>query len=66
MDNLKLLKGSGKTNEIKEGIRTLQSNMADMKIHMGLVAQLTRVKYDALIIENFTPEQALELSKNIF
>jgi len=32
---------------------------------MTINAKITRAKYDALIIEGFTKEQALELSKTI-
>lgn len=60
-DNLTPINGGGNKNPMHEII----DQMPQMIANMTLVAQLTRAKYDALIVEGFTPEQALELSKTI-
>lgn len=61
---LTMLTGGGKPNELKEAIKQLRSTMPELIEHMKLIAELSRAKYDALIEQEFTPEQALELSKN--
>ncbi len=62
--NLTMLPGGGKPNEMKEAIKQLRSAMPDLIEHMKLMAELTKAKYDTLIEQGFTPEQAIELSKN--
>lgn len=49
----------------KQANMNLKKDMDDMIEAMILQARLLRAKYDALIAENFTEEQALELCKKI-
>ena len=59
-----MISGGGKPNELKEAIKIMKEEMSELIEHTKLMAQLTKVKYDALVEQGFTPEQAIELSKN--
>ena len=65
-DKIRLLPGGGNKNEMAEFARLVKSTMPETIEHLVLMAKLSKIKYDALIEEGFTPEQALELSKNPF
>lgn len=61
---LTMIQGGNTPNEMKEAVRQLKSVMPDMIEHLILMAELTKVKYDALVQQGFTEAQALELSKS--
>ena len=64
-DNLIVLDGGKTLGEMRESIESLKDMIPYMKEHYILMAELTRVRYEALLKEGFTPEQALELSKDL-
>jgi hypothetical protein len=49
----------------RETLDRLLNEIPNMIEHIQIMAQLTKVKYDALIAEGFTETQALELCKII-
>lgn len=50
---------------IKEGIYNLMQNEVEkMKIGVGAMSELLRMFYDSLIQQNFTPEQAIQLTSD--
>lgn len=50
---------------IAQAVKELKENMPAMLEHIILTARLTKAKYDALIKEGFTKEQAIELCKTL-
>lgn len=62
-DNLVVLPGGG--HEMKEFLEDFKKSLPEMKEYLKIGAELTRIKYKALLEEGFTPEQALELSKTL-
>lgn len=63
-DNLRLLHGSNEPNVMREGNKLLKEAMPEFREYLTMIAELTKIKYDALVKEGFLPEQALELAKN--
>ena len=50
---------------IKEEIYNLMQNEVEkMKIGVGAMSELLRMFYDSLIKQNFTPEQAIQLTSD--
>lgn len=49
-----------------EAIETMKKEMSNTIELMKIMATLQRVKYEALRGEGFSPEQAIELSKDVF
>lgn len=50
---------------IKEGEYNLMQNEVEkMKIGVGAMSELLRMFYDSLIQQNFTPEQAIQLTSD--
>ena len=48
---------------IKKGIYYLMENEVEkMKIGVGAMSELLKMFYDSLIQQNFTPEQAIQLT----
>ena len=64
-DTLIPIDGNNKKNELRENLRIVQQDLSAIIESMTINAKITRAKYDALIAEGFTKEQALELSKTI-
>lgn len=65
-NNLRSIPGLGQNNEFKDAIEQIKNNL---KTHIDFItidAQLRRVKYNQLVKEGFTPEQAIELCKGSF
>ena len=52
--------------KLKVSILNLKSEMLLMKEHIFLMAELTRIRYNALLNEGFSEKQAIELSKTLF
>ncbi len=67
-DGTKLIKitGGHKPDITKNALREFRAKMELTIEYVGLMAKLTRSKFDALKKEGFTDAQALELSKVIF
>ena len=65
-DNITLLPGGASPNAMKEALRNLKEVQGEMIEYQAIQAKLHREKYDALILEGFTSEQALELCKVLF
>lgn len=65
MDILNLIPGENEKNAMKEFLRTWENNLEDYLKAQTLQAKLIKSRYDALIQEGFTTEQALELCKNM-
>ena len=53
-------------NKALEGLETLKESLPMAQEYMKLNAILTKSKYDTLIDQGFTKEQALELCKKLF
>ena len=64
-DNLIPIDGNNKKSELRDNLRIVQQDLTAIIEGVVLNAKITKAKYDALIIEGFTKEQALELSKTI-
>ena len=62
---LSVFKGKGIPDDFKENIADMKSKMPLLIENIFLIAQLTRAKYNALLNEGFTKEQALELCKKL-
>lgn len=63
---LKMIPGGGKVDEYKNLIKTVHEQLPDAIEHLRLIAKMTKAKYDALLKEGFSEEEALELSKTLF
>ena len=63
MTNITKINGGGIPDEMRDELRKLQANIQTVLESQAIVAQITRAKYDALITQGFTQEQALELCK---
>lgn len=66
MTKLTQFPGGNNPDELKMALREMQKSMDSMDEYMTLIAKITKAKYDALIEEGFTHEDAIELCKNIF
>ena len=53
-------------DEMGKALADMKLKMADYLVYQDLVAQLTRRRFEALMKNGFTKEQALELTKKIF
>lgn len=59
------LTNRGLTTMIKEGMYNLMQNEVEkMKVGVGAMSELLRMFYDSLIQQNFTPEQAIQLTSD--
>lgn len=63
MKEISILKGGGKPNELKEAVRTMRDAMPDYIEYLKIDAQMRREKFNALIAQGFTVDQAIELCK---
>ena len=61
---LHLTNGVLQTMIKKEIYNLMQNEVEKMKISAGAMAELLRMFYDSLIQQNFTPEQAIQLTSN--
>ena len=53
------------TTMIKKGMYTIMQNEVEkMKIGVGAMSELLKMFYDSLIQQNFTPEQAIQLTSD--
>jgi len=64
-DNLIPLEGNNNKSELRDNLRIVQQDLTAIIESMTINAKITRAKYDALIAEKFTEDQAIELSKKI-
>ena len=48
----------------KEMCNLMQNEVEKMKIGVGAMSELLRMFYDSLIQQNFTPEQAIQLTSD--
>jgi len=58
--------GGGSLDEYKEIIRQMRKSMETMLEYMEITAKMRKLKYDALIKEGFSHEDAIEFCKDIF
>ena len=65
-DNLVTFQGGANPSITKEAIRQLREDIPNLLEYVILIAELTKAKYDALILQGFTEAQAIELSRHIF
>jgi len=65
MSKMKVINGAGNKDEMKETLRAMRETMPTYLEYLTLTAKMTRAKYDAMIVEGFTPKEALELSKTL-
>ena len=61
--NLKMINGENKPNLYKESLRNIIENQLEILEYHLITAKLYKSKYDSLIKEGFTREQAMELLK---
>ena len=57
------IRGAGKPDEAAETLRKLQANLESAMALQAVLAKITRAKYESLMAEGFSAEQALELCK---
>jgi hypothetical protein len=65
-DKIKIFEGGCNPNELKEALRTLKVNLPEMQEYLKIHAQMIKWKYDALLEEGFSKEQAIELCRKLF
>jgi hypothetical protein len=61
---LKILPGGDKTNLIKEALRfnrQLLDNLSEIQEFLSTNAKISKLKYDCLIKEGFTKEEAIKI-----
>ena len=61
---LHLTNGVLQTMIKKEIYNLMQNEVEKMKIGVGAMSELLRMFYDSLIRQNFTPEQAIQLTSD--
>ena len=61
---LHLTNGVLQTMIKKEIYNLMQNEVEKMKIGVGAMSELLRMFYDSLIQQNFTPEQAIQLTSD--
>jgi hypothetical protein len=66
MTNLTKLPGGESPDEFKEAIRQMRKSMETMPEYMELTSRMRKLKYEALVKEGFSHEDAIELCKDIF
>jgi len=52
-------------NDLKANLEILKRSMPELKEHIKLTAEMRKASYDSHIETGFTPEQALELCKQL-
>lgn len=60
------IEGKGKFSFSKDAFREFKKNFAMNCEFVVMMAEITRIKFDALKAQGFTDAQALELSKTVF
>jgi len=63
MANIKLLKGGGSPDELKQALREVKASLSDYIEYIKIDAQIRREKFNALVKQGFTEDQAVELCK---
>ncbi|MFA5500661.1 MAG: hypothetical protein WC404_06245 [Candidatus Omnitrophota bacterium] len=63
MDEFKGVSNRPDLNEMKESLSYFRKLVDLIKEDNAIRAGITKAKYDALVAEGFTPQQALELCK---
>ena len=63
-DKIIAITGGGQKDGMADAVRTLKKDKKNLIEYVRLVAELEKAKYDALIEQGFTPEQAIILAKN--
>jgi len=61
-------KGVGQKPDLKklrDDIENLRAMSSILKEHVVIMAGLTKAKYDALVAEGFTPQQAIDLCRGM-
>jgi hypothetical protein len=66
MADLKQFPGGNEPNATKEAIRNMKEQLPAMSEYYKIVAKMTRLKFDALLVEGFSPEEALKLCKRLY
>lgn len=63
MINVTSIAGGSVPDKARDELRKLQANLQVILDSQEIFAQITRSKFDSLIAQGFTPDQALELCK---
>lgn len=63
-DNSNIINFKGPGTDIATHLKNLRAMKSEIHEFNQLMAAITKKKYDALVDQGFTPEQALELCKN--
>lgn len=63
MDEFKGIPAKLDLVKMREDIERFRGFAAILKEHVKIAAGITKAKYDALVLEGFTPAQAIELCK---
>ena len=64
-DTLIPIDGNNKKSELRDNLRIVKNDLTAIIEGVVLNTKITRAKYDALLAEKFTEDQAIELSKKI-
>lgn len=65
-DNVKDIFGGNRTTLSEQQVKEFEDSLGLLIKHVQLLAQIQKAKFDALVKEGFTKEEALELCKQVF
>lgn len=64
--DFRVVKGGQNASELKKAVELLREGKEHLNEYLRIMAELHKAKYDALISEGFTPQEALVLCKDVF
>lgn len=65
MNESHAIPGTAMPSFTKESIRKMEAELPQMLEYFRLYSKMLKSKYDALLVEGFTEEQALKLCKHL-
>ena len=65
MDKITVIPGAGQPDKFRQLLRDMKANLEVTLEYEVIRAQVTRVRYEALLKQGFTEAQALELCRGL-